>query len=287
MAYCGCRQERATSFRKRACVTPCLHLHLLASGSKGNAYVVEGPTNSLLIDDGLSLRELKRRAAELSLDLSRVSACLVTHEHSDHTKGLPVLRKHFEGTLYASCGTAASRPSMEQLGFATFDAGDTLTLGCLEVTTFSTSHDVRDPVGLVVRCGEDSVGICTDTGYVTPAAFEALRDLRILALESNHDKRMLAGGPYPSYLKQRVAGSQGHLSNDQAAQAATQLAGEHTRTLVAMHLSQENNRPSLAVGALAHALDASVTNDVGTQAVNEDRQLTILAAGQARPMTVW
>lgn len=268
------------------CVDPCLHLHLLASGSKGNAYVVEGPANSLLIDDGLSLRELKRRAAELSVNLSRITACLVTHEHSDHTKGLPVLAKHFDGTLYASCGTAASRPSMEQLGFATFDAGSTLTLGCMEVATFSTSHDVCDPVGLSIRCGDDSVGICTDTGYMTPAALEALSDLGILALESNHDERMLASGPYPGYLKQRVSGPLGHLSNSQAAQAAAQLVGSHTRAVVAMHLSQENNRPSLAVGALAEALGATVANDVGTQAATPNGRLAIVAAGQARPMTV-
>lgn len=268
------------------CVDPCLHLHLLASGSKGNAYVVEGPTNSLLIDDGLSLRELKRRAAEISCDLSCVSACLVTHEHSDHTKGLPVLVKHFDGPIYASQGTVHSRPSVERLGLTPFAAGETLTVGCLKITTFSTSHDVCDPVGLVVRCGDDSVGICTDTGCMTPAALKALSDLRILALESNHDERMLACGPYPHYLKQRVAGPLGHLSNSQAAQAATQLVGSHTRALVAMHLSQENNRPSLAVGSLAQALGASSTNDVGTQATTPDGKLTILAAGQARPMTI-
>lgn len=264
-----------------------LHLHLLASGSKGNAYVVEGPTHSLLVDDGLSLRELKRRAAEVNCDLSRVSACLVTHEHSDHTKGLQVLRKHFEGPFYASQGTATARPTMETLGFTTFLTGDTLQVGCLEVTTFATSHDVCDPVGLVVRCEQDSVGICTDTGFMTPAALETLRDLRILALEANHDERMLATGPYPSYLKKRVSGTLGHLSNAQAACAAAQLVGSHTRTLVAMHLSQENNRPSLAVGALAEALGAIPTNDLGTQAASSNGQLSILAAGQARPMTIW
>ena len=152
---------------------------------------------------------------------------------------------------------------------------------------FPTYHDVPDPTGFRFETEDDALGYCTDTGHLGKEALEALRGVRILALESNHDERMLASGPYPAYLKARVGGACGHLSNAQAAQALTQLVEKDTETVVAMHLSHENNRPSTCVRTLAEAVGAVAANDAFTEARTPDGHLTICAAAQDWPMTVW
>ena len=156
--------------------------------------------------------------------------------------------------------------------------------------TFSTSHDVVNPIGLRFSCRNDSIGIMTDTGTATESALKALGDVRILALESNHDVPMLRTGSYPRYLQDRIISERGHLSNAQAAEAAHSLVGPHTEQLVAMHISQENNRPSLAVRALAEALGAELDNELGSSATlrrpDPLPSLHIRAAGQNRPISI-
>lgn len=271
--------------------SPLMHLHILASGSKGNAAVVEGPSGSVLIDDGLSRRELYRRADELGVDMSRVECVVVTHEHADHVSGLTVLCNKYEGRLVATAGTAGGRKYLATLPFELVGNADEFSAGGMRIRTFPTSHDVADPFGLRFDCEKDgqvdALGYCTDTGTLGERALELLAGVRILALESNHDKQMLAKGPYPAFLKERVGGDHGHLSNDQAAEALAQLVGPDTETVIAMHLSQENNRPSVAVRTLAAAVGAQATNDTFTEARTSDGALTICAAGQDRPMSIW
>ena len=270
---------------------PRMHLHVLASGSKGNASVVEGPAGSVLIDDGLSRRELLRRADELGVDMDRICCVVITHEHADHVSGLTVFCNKYEGRLVATAGTAGGRKYLAQLPFELVGDADEFEAGGMRVHTFPTSHDVADPFGLRFDCGAgedaDSLGFCTDTGTLGDRALELLSGVRVLALESNHDARMLATGPYPGFLKQRVAGDHGHLSNDQAAAALRELVGPDTETVVAMHLSEENNRPSVAVRTLAAAVGAEAANSTFTEARTPDGRLTICAAAQARPMSVW
>lgn len=272
-------------------MTPRMHLHILASGSKGNASIVEGPEGYVLIDDGLSRRELLKRMDELGLDAERVACVVVTHEHGDHTSGLGVWCRRWEGPLVATAGTASARKHLTQLPFDLIDAGDIFEAAGMRIRTFPTSHDVADPFGLRFECGKgddaDALGFCTDTGTLGQMALRLLANVRILALESNHDTRMLASGPYPAQLKERVASDRGHLSNDQAAEALKTLVGPDTETVVAMHLSQENNRPSIAVRTLASAVGAQATNDTFTEARTPDGLLTIFAAGQDRPVTIW
>ena len=232
-----------------------IHLHILASGSKGNACVVEGPRGSVLIDCGLSRRALFARAAELGIDMGRVQALLLTHEHADHVSGVTVFANRFDGGLYATAGTVAGRSYLKGLRFTTFAPGDELEVAGMRVRTFHTSHDVADPVGFCFECGGDKLGYCTDTGELTAEAREALRSCRILALESNHDVNMLKTGPYPPFLQARILGKGGHLSNDQAAEALPSLICDGTETVVAMHLSEKNNMPSIARRTLEAALD--------------------------------
>ena len=270
-------------------MTPQIHLHVLASGSKGNAALVEGPGGLVLVDDGLSRRALMGRADELSLDVGRVVAVVLTHEHSDHVGGLSVFCNRFDGPLFATAGTVGARRYLGELPFELVGHSDELEIAGMRVRTFPTSHDVADPIGLRFSTSDDALGFCTDTGELGDEAMDALAGVRILALESNHDERMLATGDYPAYLKARVGGRTGHLSNAQAAEALRSLAGPDTETMVAMHLSQENNRPSVCVRTLAEAVDAEVgTDDEGRpEARTEDGHLTICCAAQDWPMSVW
>ena len=277
-----------------------LKLHILGSGSKGNCVLVESPDGIVMVDDGFSRREALRRMAELDLDPSRIRALLLTHEHSDHVSGVSVWARRFEGPLFASSATPNARKYLAELPFEQFVPGDEFEVAGMSILSFSTSHDVVNPVGYRFSYRGDRVGLATDTGVLTPEARNALTDCRILALESNHDVPMLKCGDYPRYLKERILSERGHLSNDQAAEAARLLVTDRTEQLVAMHLSQDNNRPSLAVRALAAALDAPLDNELGSSATREvpaqlgaanagapiARTLHIRPAGQNRPITV-
>ena len=259
-------------------MTPQIHLHVLASGSKGNASIVEGPEGSVLVDCGISRRALLGRAEELGVDVSRVVAVILTHEHSDHVGGLSVFCNRFDGPLFATAGTVAARRYLTELPFTLVGHEGELELAGMRVRTFPTSHDVADPIGLRFSTADDALGFCTDTGELGEEALDALAGTRILALESNHDERMLATGDYPAYLKARVG-----------AEALGRLVGPDTETVVAMHLSQENNRPSLCVRTLAEAVGAEVGagEDGRPEARTPDGRLTICCSAQDWSLSVW
>jgi len=278
-------------------VQPLIHLFVLASGSKGNAAVIQGPQGSLLVDCGISWRELGRRADAVGCDLDLVRAVLVTHEHSDHVRGLTTLHKRMDVPLLATAGTAGGSRTTLDLPFDLVDHDQSLGLAGMQVDLFPTSHDVADPFGLrasvVDPYGEvqDSLGWCTDTGFLTAEALGALRGVRILGLESNHDADMLAHGPYPAFLKARVGGERGHLSNDQCAEALGHLVGEDTETVVGLHISQQNNTPGACIRTLADSLGAQVVEAPEDGALAEARTpdglLSICVAGQDEPLVVW
>lgn len=261
-----------------------LRLHILGSGSKGNCALVEGPQGLIMIDDGFSKREVLRRMHELGLDEHDVRALLLTHEHTDHVSGISVWCRAFKIDLFASVGTPETRSYLDALPFCEFIPGKAFEVAGVSVQTFPTSHDVVNPVGFRFDCSGDSIGYATDTGILTDAAADALEDVRILALESNHDVPMLRTGSYPRYLQDRIISDTGHLSNEQASDSAADLVGPRTEQLVAMHISQENNRPSLAVRSLAGTLGAQLDNELGSSATRGS--LHIRAAGQNRPISV-
>ena len=272
---------------------PELHLHVLASGSGGNATVIEGPAWSVLVDCGISRRELMRRADAEGVDLGRVRAVLLTHEHIDHTKGLEVLSRHFDGAFVSTAGTVGARRGLAELPWTLVDHDETFAIAGtgIVVRAFPTSHDVADPMGFrfsaVDADGEelDAIGYCTDTGYLTDEAAYALRGCRILGLEANHDVAMLRDGDYPGFLKARVGSDRGHLSNAQAAEALPDLVTDETETVVALHLSEHNNRPSVCVRTLAAAVGAEPISL--TEARTPDGRLTVCCASQDVPISVW
>lgn len=267
-----------------------LHLHILGSGSRGNCALVEGPSGLIMIDNGFSRREVLARMHDLDLHEDDVRALILTHEHSDHVSGVSVWVKRFDGELYASSGTADARKYLACLPFQSFMPGESIQIAGVRVDTFPTSHDVVNPVGFRFSCGGDSIGYATDTGILPPGAMRLLQGARILALESNHDVPMLRTGSYPRHLQDRIISERGHLSNEQAAKALPHLIDEHTEHVIAMHISQENNRPSLAVRALAAAVGAQLDNELGSSATLERGaglpSLRIRAAGQNRPFSV-
>ncbi|EPD78633.1 MULTISPECIES: MBL fold metallo-hydrolase [Atopobiaceae] len=275
-------------------MAPQIHLHILASGSGGNAAIVEGPRTSILVDCGLSKRELLRRADEMHVNMRRVAAVFITHEHSDHVSGLRVFSNCFDVPVFTTPGTAqvlSGRAGTTGITFSEIARDSVTHIGEIAVHAFPTSHDVAEPIGMRFSLFDekdletDSIGYCTDTGVLTDDALLRLAGARILALESNHDEHMLATGPYPQMLKSRVGGPCGHLSNEQAAHAVMELVSDCTEAVVGMHLSRENNQPSIAVRTLAAALDAKPENDIFTQA-RTDTGLRILVASQDCPISI-
>lgn len=235
-----------------------LKLHVLASGSGGNAAIVESGASGegILIDCGICKRDLFARADEAGFNLANLRAVVITHDHSDHVKGLGVALRglakagvrptvHGSEAVFAASAPVRDAVASVDAVFEPFRSGEVLEVAGLTVRPFRTSHDAADSHGFrfeeAAPGGADSLGYVTDTGIVTDEAWDALAGVRLLALESNHDTRMLETGPYPYVIKQRIASAHGHLSNDQAREALGRLAHEGLRAVAAMHVSQENN----------------------------------------------
>lgn len=242
-----------------------LTVHSIASGSEGNSLLVSAGGTHILVDAGISARRITAALSSLGLTPGDIAGVLVTHEHSDHTAGLATLTKQYRLPLYASGGTAgalcARIPHAADVLHLLPRQG-VLTLGDAQVTVFPTSHDAAESIDFRFDCGGAALGVLTDTGCVTPEAEQALQGVDLLVLESNHDEDWLLSGPYPYYLKQRILGNRGHLSNDAAAALAQRMASAGTRQFVLAHLSRENNTPERARQTMARALaglDVSIT----------------------------
>ena len=229
-----------------------LRLHVLASGSKGNCSVVEDAQTGALVvlDCGISKSAFMSRLEECGLDAARIQAILVTHEHSDHVKGLGVVTRGLAKlgvvpTLYVSNAVHAASSEIRAIENAVdlrhFAAGDDIAVAGMRVHAFPTLHDAAESFGFRIDCGGDSLGFMTDTGIVTGEACEALARCRVLALEANHDLDMLEHGPYPYYLKKRIASDHGHLSNLQSADLLESLLCDELEQVVGMHISETNN----------------------------------------------
>lgn len=247
--------------RTASSVNAQLRIHVLASGSKGNASLVENIATGegVLIDCGICKRDVLSRSAEAGFDLGKLKAVLITHEHSDHTKGLKVLyrelaKQGLQVPLFVNQATYANSKNIQEAAQLTevvgLDAEDQLSLAGMEVFAFDTSHDAASSFGFRLWAGEDALGFMTDTGVVTGAAHEALQGCRVLALEANHDPTMLKNGPYPRALQERVSSERGHLSNGQASEELKSLLHPGLEEVIAMHISENNNTYRLPVECL-------------------------------------
>ena len=244
-----------------------LELAVLASGSSGNAVIVRDAETgrSLLVDCGICARAFFGRCDESGIDPSGIEAVLVTHAHTDHTSGLGVVlrglaRRGLKPPLYAHPLTrAASKPIAEVedlVAHLEISHGEPFEVAGMSVTPFPTSHDSPGSTCFRFEADGDAVGCMTDTGFVTPEAHEALTGVRILAIESNHDVGMLEEGPYPPFLKRRILGAEGHLSNAQCREEVVSLLHPGLEHVVAMHISEHNNTFELPAAVLSEALAA-------------------------------
>ena len=229
----------------------------LGSGSKGNALLVQSGRTRLLIDCGFGPRALVQRLARLGVVPEQLDAVLVTHEHSDHVAGLPALARRVACPIYLTRGThralsrrhaLASCPVVELTGGVSFAVGD------LSVFPLAVPHDAAEPVQYILTDGAVRLGVLTDCGRVTDAMVAALKLCEGLVIEFNHDLEMLERGPYPEFLKARIAGPDGHLDNASAASLLARVAHAHIQHAVAAHLSEKNNTPAIVRGEMARAL---------------------------------
>ncbi|MGC2108606.1 MAG: MBL fold metallo-hydrolase [Candidatus Korobacteraceae bacterium] len=238
---------------------------VLASGSKGNCTLVSSTGTRLLIDAGLSCRELLRRLLLCGEDPCRIDAVLVTHEHADHIAGIRVLARRLKIPVYITAPTyhAYQRCVRDSAGHRVvlerrehFCSGSSFQIGDIAVTPFTIPHDAVDPVGFTFRCDGVKVGICTDLGYMPASVRDHLRGCHMLIIESNHDLELLRGGPYPWSVKQRVMSRVGHLSNDALADFLTTDYDGGAEFLILAHLSEQNNHPEIARVTAERALGA-------------------------------
>jgi len=238
-------------------------VRVLASGSKGNATLVSSSTTRLLVDAGLSCRELLRRLAICGADPACIDAVLITHEHADHVAGLRVLARRLKIPIYLTGATyreyqrgardaAGQRVSLERR--EEFSSGHGFQVGDIGIMPFTIPHDAVDPVGFTFRVEGIKLGVCTDLGYLPASVCDHLRGCHVLMIESNHDLELLRGGPYPWSVKQRVMSRVGHLSNDALAQFLTTDYDGSAEFLILAHLSEENNHPEIARMSAERAL---------------------------------
>jgi phosphoribosyl 1,2-cyclic phosphodiesterase len=228
----------------------------LQSGSNGNSIYVEAGDVRLLFDAGLSGREADARMALHGRDIRACQALIISHDHTDHVCGAGVYHRRFGMPVYIT--RAAYNAVGRQIGpirdVRHFAAGDALQFGDVTVHTLRTPHDGLDTVCFVVEHDGRRLGIMTDLGHPFPALAAALRQVDAAYLESNYDPHMLRNGRYTEHLKRRIAGNGGHLSNDEAADLVRHMEGGKLRWLAAAHLSEENNRPDLALEAFRHRM---------------------------------
>lgn len=254
----------------------------LASGSNGNCYLIKSNTTAILVDAGISAKQTGLRLENCQRSIADLSAILLTHEHSDHTTGVPALMKNDGIKLFVNRRTYTMlgfEVEKEKISF--FETGDDFQIGDINVTSFRNSHDAADPTGFKFEKDGSTIVIVTDTGFVTEDAISQMMDANLLVLESNHDENILKVGRYPWFLKQRILGEKGHLSNDAAAAALLRVvAGAETKklsTVLLAHLSAENNFPEMALTTVKNILEAACPDTL------KDIKIEVLPRGAQSP----
>ena len=234
-----------------------MQIQSFASGSSGNCTLVSGGDKYILVDAGISLRRIKSCLSLRGLELSDISAVLLTHEHTDHVCALAMLEKYTEIPFITSGGTARSLMAKGKLSgknFEIIEAGETLDIEGLTVKSFNTSHDAAESFGYTFEYGCKKTAVVTDLGRVTEEVRSAVCGATAVLLEANHDVDMLRVGPYPWQLQQRILGPNGHLSNEDSGRFALELAQQGVQHILLAHLSKENNNPKVAYKTVADIL---------------------------------
>ena len=223
-----------------------LYIASLNSGSNGNCYYLANEEDAILVDVGLNCRETEKRMARLGLSMNKVRAIFISHEHSDHISGLPVIARKYQLPVYITPGTRlGGRLSLEDELVRSFNSHECINIGELVVTAFPKLHDASEPHSFIVSCREVTVGVFTDIGFPCENLIRYFKKCNAAFLEANYDDEMLDGGRYPYFLKKRIRGGLGHLSNRQALELFTSCRTSNMSHLILSHLSRDNNSPDL------------------------------------------
>ncbi|MST95097.1 MAG: MBL fold metallo-hydrolase [Pedosphaera sp.] len=248
-------------------------LTLLGSGSSGNCAFLETGGTRLLIDAGLSGRQIRQRLLTIGRAPEGLSGILVTHEHSDHVQGLTVLATRLNIPVYCNRLTqeAIERQLATKFDCRIFSTGASFEVGDVSVDTFSVPHDASDPVGFLIRTDAGRIGFLTDLGHATKLVIERVRCANVLVLEANHDLKLLQEDTRrPWSIKQRILSRHGHLSNEAAAEVALQIVTADLRQLYLGHLSGDCNRPELAHRVVSTSLHGVGANHVHVEVARQD-----------------
>ena len=233
-------------------------VYTLFSGSKGNCtYIKQGDTE-LLIDAGMGVRSIESALKSLGSSLANISDIFITHDHSDHTRGLEAICSKHTLRVHITSRSAeviinSLTPSLKSAA-CIHPLEYSETIGEIEISSFPTPHDSKASVGYILKMPGQTVGYATDIGYISDTVRDALTGVDSVILEANHDIDMLLDGNYPEFLKERILSRKGHLSNDSAAELAAYLAENGTKSFLLAHLSEQNNDPEIAFGAVFCAL---------------------------------
>ena len=221
----------------------------LVSGSSGNCQVVSDGRTTLLIDCGLSASRLSDLLSSVGVSPNDLSAMLITHEHSDHIKGAGVVSRKYGLPVFATCGTldAMANCGIPEENMRQISPDNTFEIGSIALRAFSIPHDAASPVGYSFFLRNTKLSVATDIGYMNSYILDNIKDSSAVILESNHDLDMLKNGRYPEYLKRRILGNFGHLSNRDAADTVLKLLESGTRHIMLAHLSADNNTPKAAI----------------------------------------
>lgn len=233
-----------------------MKLCMLGSGSRGNAVLMQSRDTRILIDAGFPPRTIAKRLLSIGVDPGSIEAVVVTHEHTDHSRGVVRGSRRWGWKIYATEGTQNECAPIAEAGVTTIAAGCDFRIGDITVSVVATSHDASEPVGVVATGHSTGVraGVVYDLGVLTESVQKAIERVDILVIESNHDGDMLRNGPYPAMLKRRIAGREGHLSNRAAGAAAAECAHGGMSHVVLAHLSETNNTPRVATESMRAAL---------------------------------
>ena len=240
---------------------PGVLIKTLASGSSGNATYIRFGDRRILVDAGISKRKIDQGLALVGEGVTDLDAVMLTHAHSDHIKGLArLLESDFRGELVATRGTAreVGKKLEREVGFTAVEAGFLSSFGAVEVMPFRVAHDAAEPVGYRFDYGGFSLGYATDMGRVNREVSEVIEGCRVLLVEANYDEEMLRWGPYPKFLKRRIAGAGGHLSNAQSRALVKAVKHKGLEQVVLIHLSEKNNQVEKAVEAVSEVLPRAV-----------------------------
>ncbi|MBA3664049.1 MAG: MBL fold metallo-hydrolase [Bacteroidetes bacterium] len=223
-----------------------LEIASLNSGSNGNCYYIGNTTEAVLIDAGISCRETEKRMLRAGLSMQKVKAIFISHEHTDHIRGLEVLSRKFKLPVYITPRTLNSGGlQVEETLLQDFQSNGNFSIGSLNITAFAKKHDAADPCSFVIESGGTSVGVFTDIGACCEKVITHFQKCHAVFLESNYDTEMLMNGHYPYYLKKRISGGEGHLSNAEALELFMNYKSDFLSHILLSHLSKENNSPQL------------------------------------------